>query len=458
MRVKPQRIRDPLHNLIEFGTTDFEQALWRVVQSKPFQRLRRIKQLGFSEIVYPGATHTRFSHSLGVYHIAKSLISVIEKNSNPQNSDPKAQHALAAALVHDVGHGPFSHAFEEAGKKLDLPMASHERVSEDIILNTEIGTILDEFGGEGFKNNVAGVIKAGPARKYGAVVSSQFDADRLDYLQRDRMMAGTQLSGIDFRWLVANLEVADIPWGDEEGQKGTRQSFVLGAKALYAAEAYVLSLFQLYPTLYFHKATRCAEKFFTTLMVRILTRVRDGSIDFIGLPKGHPLVVFGENHNDLDNVLDLDDAVISGSLPMLEKSKDDVVSNFASRLRWRNLYKSIEFDKNMICHDMDDKEYLTTVEGLKSRADAWSDEKSKDGIPRILTDDISRDPYKKFDEEKGPLNQMLIVDIDGKPVDLAVKSEVVRSMNKHKCLRFYISSDDDEAKKFVNDLLEGVRK
>ena len=106
-----QRVRDPIHDLIEFDTSDQqERVVWRIVQSAPFQRLRRVKQLGFSELVYPGATHTRFAHSIGVFHTARQMIEIVRAQLGEQNQT-REMIALAAAMVHDVGHGPFSHAF-----------------------------------------------------------------------------------------------------------------------------------------------------------------------------------------------------------------------------------------------------------------------------------------------------------------------------------------------------------
>ena len=120
-----QRIRDPIHNVITFDTHDpFEQIMWAVVQTPTFQRLRRIKQLGFSELVYPGATHSRFAHSLGVFHTARQLLGVVENRRFYDKSivadQQAAQTALAAALLHDVGHNPFSHAFESVGRNQKL--------------------------------------------------------------------------------------------------------------------------------------------------------------------------------------------------------------------------------------------------------------------------------------------------------------------------------------------------
>src|SRR3954451_2593273 len=126
---KQQRIRDPLHDLIEFDEKlELEKVLWRVIQTRPFQRLRRIKQLGFSDLVYPGATHSRLLHSVGVFHTARRLMKVIEKYLPAK--DARVDQALAATLVHALGHGPFSHAFEKIGERFDLKMANHEAVSD----------------------------------------------------------------------------------------------------------------------------------------------------------------------------------------------------------------------------------------------------------------------------------------------------------------------------------------
>jgi HD superfamily phosphohydrolase len=256
---KPHRIRDSLHNLIEFRADEFENSLWRAIESRPFQRLRRVKQLGFSDLVYPGASHSRFAHSVGVFHTARELMKIIEDHLGRQFELSKARIALAAALVHDLGHGPFSHAFEAVGRRFAFKTVDHEHVGDMLIRSGEVSDALRPLG-SGFANDVADLIKSsGPGNIYSAVVSSQFDADRLDYMQRDRLMTGTQVGAIDFKWLVANLEVGSVPYGVDEKEVGLIDTFVLGPKAIFAAETYVLALFQLYPTVYFHKATRAAQ-------------------------------------------------------------------------------------------------------------------------------------------------------------------------------------------------------
>ncbi|ODR94058.1 hypothetical protein AUC70_10810 [Methyloceanibacter stevinii] len=289
MTFEAQRIRDPLHNLITFQANEFEHVMWRVIQTRPFQRLRRVKQLGFSEFVYPGATHSRFAHSLGVFHVARKLMRIIKEHlGQSRYLETRAHQAIAAALVHDLGHGPFSHAFEEVGRRLDLRLADHEEVSDAIIMDSEVADRLNELG-SGFSDDVARIIKAeGPGNIYSAVVSSQFDADRLDYMQRDRLMTGTQQGAIDFELLLANIEVGEVPSGVDEENLGPVETFVLGPKAIFAAEAYVLGLFQLYPTVYLHKTTRGAEKLFTELLCRVVKLSKDESVRLTGLTVAIP--------------------------------------------------------------------------------------------------------------------------------------------------------------------------
>lgn len=108
---KDQRLRDPVHGLIVFSGNDrYEQLAWRLINAREFQRLRRIKQLGFSEFVYPGATHTRFSHSVGVFHTARSLVEMLKKKIGGEFDPDRAQVAICAALLHDVGHGQIGRA------------------------------------------------------------------------------------------------------------------------------------------------------------------------------------------------------------------------------------------------------------------------------------------------------------------------------------------------------------
>ena len=456
-----QRIRDPLHNLIEFRTDDeLEKHLWRVIRSRPFQRMRRIKQLGFSELVYPGACHSRFAHSVGVFHTARQLMEVVKRAEG--RAESRENRALAAALVHDLGHGPFSHAFETVGKRLGLKLANHEEVSDLLIRDGEVADILNEMG-SGFATDVADIIlKEGQVTVHNAVVSSQFDADRLDYMRRDRLMTGSQHSAIDFTWLIANLEIASVATGIDEQQTGSIRTFVIGPKAIYAAEAYVLGLFQLYPTIYFHKATRGAEKLFTELLVRLVTLVQDGSHLPTGLPDKHPLVRFASNPDDIETVLCLDDTVVWGALSMIAEAEDPIIGQLAQRLRDRKLYKCYDIRAH-ISHIFDPEstgnaEVISRIETccatVKEKLTEWSKANSGD-MPRILIDEAKRSPYKYVTGSEGPTERINVRTDGGELVDLKQRSPVVASLSDFVLFRAYHDRDDSDARGVIESIIEG---
>lgn len=457
---RPQRIRDPLHDLIEFDTSRFDQMLWHVIQSPPFQRLRRVRQLGFSEYVYPGATHTRFAHSLGVLFNARRLMRNVKRYIGTDNFDQfRSEAALTAALLHDVGHGAFSHSFESIGKSLNLKYAKHEDVSDEIIRNTEVAEILDSYA-PGMSKQVADIIGAkAPGDVYSSVVSSQFDADRLDYMQRDRMMSGTQHSEIDLTWLIANLELDAVPFGVEEEKVGEIETFVLSSKAIFAAETYVVGLFQLYPTVYFHKATRSAEKVFFFLFERVFRLVQQGDIDLVGLSKANPIVAFAENPDSLENALRLDDSVIWGSLAELCGSKDALIAQLATMLRERRLPKAIDLRSavsrelgDSVPADVTDKAVLL----IRNSLNEWIDEQGAE-LPPIWIDTAQRVPYKEFQEDIGPLNQILIRH-NGGLVDLKEVSPIVDSIRPFKLDRAYVAFPDEVTTKVINETIKQKAK
>jgi HD superfamily phosphohydrolase len=372
----------------------------------------------------------------------------------------QAHVALAAALVHDLGHGMFSHAFESIGKKLGLKMAHHETVSDALIREGPVSVELKQLG-SGFANDVADVIKSGrPGNLYDAVVSSQFDADRLDYVQRDSLMTGVQSSGIDFTWLMANLEIGEVATGVDDRALGKVPTFVLGPKAFYAAETYVLALFQLYPTVYLHKTTRGAEKLFVTLMIQLISLVRDGHVEKTGLPANHPIISFAKDPESLDNALALDDTVFWGAVQMLSEASDKILSECATRLRDRRFLKCVDI-RNRLISEIAPRDLSSSagrddlkvklerlIPSIDEQLQQWSEQRS-DGLPRILTDYAVRDPYKRFQDSKGPLNQIQMRTTDGNIRDMAEVSSVVAGMQTHELFRAYINADDSEARAAV---------
>lgn len=253
-------IKDPIHGFIEFNGPR-ENDLKKLLSDPFFQRLRRVKQLGFSDYVFPSAAHSRFAHSLGVYKIAKRMLTIVEPEGSRGHWSPKAEACLAAALLHDVGHGMFSHAFEKAmefflarnkldeAKRESLEDAvDHEKVTQKIIVDSTIAKALINFGGTEFPAMVRDIIKkADKSCIYTSVVSSQLDADRLDYAKRDAYFAGVSSGGIDLDWLLRNLKV---------GENADARFLYVDSKAYISLEQFTVTLFQLYPTIYLHKKTR----------------------------------------------------------------------------------------------------------------------------------------------------------------------------------------------------------
>lgn len=455
---RPQRIRDPIHDLIEFNTGEFDQMCWRLIQTAAFQRLRRIKQLAFSELVYPGATHSRFSHSIGVFHTARQLAEVIKRDRGERFDLRRSQIAIAAALLHDLGHGPFSHAFEDVLKKLGF--GRHEVTSVRIIKDAEIAAILNGFV-PNFSNSVAQIIENKvPDDIYAAIVSSQFDADRLDYMRRDRMMTGAQSSAIDFQWLLANLEVRRVKVGQDGEEVREIETLVVGQKAFLGAEAYVLGLFHLYPTVYFHKATRAAEKIFAALLLCVFQLVREGRGKETGLPPNHPLVLFAQQPNDLQRFYRLDDSVVWGALALLTESRNDCIRELSVRLLERKFYKAIDVTAKIEAAFAD----LPPAEREDKRRKAEAAIRLKlaesgmtaatEQAPSVMDDVVVRDPYRQGQGEGAVLEAIYAVDRSNELKELSHLSQVVAALKKYEVYRIYYRESDEATKKALEGIIE----
>ncbi len=411
--------------------------MWEALNTREFQRLRRVKQLGFSELVFPGATHTRFAHSVGVFHVARRLSSLIERQI--PNWDPdRAKVALAAALVHDVGHGPFSHAFEEAmkhlGKGKEKKVKRHELWTADIVLgDTQLGKVLAKRG-SAFRDDVAALLKNdSPTDIYAAIVSSQFDADRLDYVRRDRLMTGAQHGGFDYPWLLANLEVDKIPLTTDGERYAEVESLILGEKAFQAAEAYVLGLFHMYFAVYFHKATRSAEKLLSALLSRIGELHEKGEVDKTELPPKHPLIRFLESR-ELDEYLALDDFVIWSSLHYMVDATDETCKELSFRLLHRRLYKAIDIGDQFAGRD-------DVLARFKMRL--RRDQANQVFTPiDVFEDKTTRTPYKlRGYESSEAMAKIHMRKHDGSYEDLAKRSDVVKALESKSIYRVYVRNN-----------------
>lgn len=448
---RTQRLRDPVHGLIVFRESDpLDQLAWALLDTPEFQRLRRIKQLGVSEFVFPGAIHTRFAHSVGVFHTARTLVRIIEREVGTASFVPKrADVAIIAALLHDLGHGPFSHMFESVQKARGIAKR-HERWTAEIIHNSagRIRPLLDGYGaqiGFDFCDDVAKLVEAeDPVDIYHAVVSSSFDADRLDYLRRDRLMTGTGAGAIDFDWLMEQVRVRDVDIEAPDASDGEADTlkvptFCLDAKALPAAEQFLLARYTLHEQVYFHKTTRCIERMIATLLARIASHAVDPTTvsDKTGLPPAHPLLrFFASEGATLANYLALDDAVVMGGLNMMTSGGDSSIADLAGRLLERRLYKTL--DLGSFGHDL----------GVQFRAARRIEKKFEAEIRAgsVLKDDSAAiSIYTQIGGDDDRTHKKLhILDAKG-PKEITEFSRVVRALadTKKQFTRYYFSHETD---------------
>lgn len=441
-------IKDPIHGFIEFeGAAELE--LKSMLSDPFFQRLRRVKQLGFSDYVFPSATHSRFAHSLGVYSVAKRMLSVVEPGTRQGDWSREGQACLAAALLHDVGHGMFSHAFEKAmefyfernpddrATRPELSNAvNHEKVSEKIITQSSIANTLSHLGGKDFPKIVSDMVSKTSKRCiYTSIVSGQLDADRLDYAKRDPYFAGVSSGGIDPDWLIRNLS---------KGASENGEFLYVDSKAYISLEQFTVTLYQLYPTIYLHKRTRGLEYMFSLLMSRVFEHVAKGTEIQSGLPLSHPFVRFFRDPQNLDIALLLDDTLFWGSLYLLQDAPDTSISAIARRIAQRNIYPMLDIWTivDELAASVESVQKLRAVE----RADVLhavclsvaKEVASDDSVwfDGCYYDTYDRPIYKpKYIAGGNP--QQINVQIGGKIVDIASISPVVASAASFNIHRIY---------------------
>jgi HD superfamily phosphohydrolase len=281
-------------------------------------------------------------------------------------------------------------------------------------------------------------------------------------------MTGVQSSGVDATWLLANLEVASVPTGTDEVVAGSIETLVLGPKAFHVAESYVLSLFHLYPNVYFHKATRAAEKVFARLFERLVLLVQGGCADKTGLPDTHPVIRFAREPGNLDRYLALDDAVFWGALPLLIDAQDAIVADGADRLWHRRLPKCIDvrryFEEALPPVTQDDHSgrkargdrLLSQCQRTINRVNEWSRSRPVEAPP-VFIDEAHREPYKKdLGGSQSALNQIRIR-LHGKtPMDMADLSAVVAGAERFEVCRVYVTLGDTDSRNVVENIMRTI--
>jgi hypothetical protein len=248
-------IRDAVH-----GDIILPDDISRIIDTRSFQRLRYIQQLATCHYAFPSATHSRFSHSIGVYHLATRLVADLNERYPERISEQDSRLVPIAALLHDIGHPPFSHMFETP--EIFATYADHEEWGRKIILCEEcdLSSVLHDLLGEGIHRLLEimeGSVGIPPFLH--EIVSSQLDADRLDYLMRDQFVTGADVGGFDLERLMRAINISE----DDH--------LVVSSESVSAVEAYLVTRWHMYQLVYFHKLTMLTSVYY----VRALARARE---------------------------------------------------------------------------------------------------------------------------------------------------------------------------------------
>lgn len=336
--MKSQKIlNDPVYGFITIPS----ELIFTIIDHPYFQRLRRIKQLGLTDFVYPGALHTRFHHALGAMHLMSITLDNL-RNKGTEISDQEYEAALIAILLHDIGHGPFSHALEYSILK-GIP---HEELSLITIqlLNQELNGQLN-LAIQIFKNEY-------PRKFLNQLVSSQLDIDRLDYLQRDCFFTGVSEGTIGADRIIKMMAVKD-------------EQLVIEEKGIYSIENFLSARRLMYWQVYLHKTTVSAEKMLINLIQRAKVLATSGMAfqvtDELGFFMKETIALedFKKDHTLLEKFLSLDDYDIWGAIKMWKKHEDYVLRNISQMFLTRNLYKINLSNEPFGSEDLEEMKFKT---------------------------------------------------------------------------------------------------
>lgn len=338
---KNKIINDPVYGFIPIQ----RELLFELMEHPFIQRMRHIRQLGLAELVYPGAIHTRFHHALGAVHLMKLALDILQ-GKGVEISDEELEAAQVAILLHDVGHGPFSHALEETL----LPNIRHESLSFLLMkeLNRQFNGKLDRAI-RIFQNTY-------PKKFLHQLVSSQLDIDRLDYLNRDSFFTGVVEGAIGTDRIIAMLNVV-------KGQ------LVIEEKGIYNIESFINSRRLMYWQVYLHKTAVGAERLLVNIIRRAQYLARSGETVpcsktlSVFLHKTYTLDDFSEQRSLLKAFGELDDYDVWGAIKLWQTHRDPILSMLCSMMLNRNLFRvrlssaliqkaEVEKVRNAICKQL----------------------------------------------------------------------------------------------------------
>lgn len=311
--VEHKVLRDTVHGYIN---VDY-QIIWDLINTPELQRLRRIHQLGGTLQVYHTAEHSRFGHSLGVYEIARLMIENVQ-DLKQSLSEYDQVALLCAALLHDVGHGPFSHSFES------VTGIDHEHMTRRILLeDTEINEILKTISDD-FPQDVADII----AHEYknpilAQIISSQMDADRMDYLLRDSYFTGVSYGDFDLHRILRTLRVFN-------------NVIAIKESGIHAVEDYIMARYQMYWQVYLHPISRSYEAILQSIFKRMRDLFEEDKDKLQCADFFIPVLEAGEI--DIQDYLFLDESVCMTGFKLLNKGDDPILKDLTRRLLNRDLF------------------------------------------------------------------------------------------------------------------------
>lgn len=338
-------MRDPIHGYIHIE----DQIIWDCINTKEMQRLRRIHQLGGDFQIYHTAEHSRFSHSLGVYEIVRRMVNEIDELQK-RLSDYEKLTVMLAGLLHDIGHGPFSHAFEA------VSLLKHEEYTCKIITeNSEIHSVL-ERGDTSLSKDVADIIK-GVHRNdlLNQIVSGQLDADRMDYLLRDAYFTGTSYGHFDLERIIRTIRVVD-------------EKITVKESGIHSVEDYIMARYHMYWQVYLHPVARSYEG----LMVMVFRRMKDLYKEKPELLQGVPMFIpfLKQTPADIDALFLLDEAAAFYGLALLRTHTDPILCDLTRRILDRDLF---EYETIHSKDRIEELKHTATAKGYASEYYIYTD-------------------------------------------------------------------------------------
>ena len=397
-------LRDPVHGYINV----YHQVIWDLIATPEFQRLRRIHQLGGTTQVYHTAEHSRFGHSLGVYEIVRLMLDNV-KNLRESLSEFEQTAVLCAGLLHDVGHGPFSHAFET------ITNINHEVITDRIILeNTQVHHVL-KMAHPDLPKVVADIIAHRHERKLlTQMISSQMDADRMDYLLRDSYFTGVSYGEFDLHRILRTIRIVN-------------DTIVMKESGIHAVEDYIMARYQMYWQVYLHPVSRSYE----SLLFSVFKRMRD--VQHSVLKGAEDLVPFlTENGFTLEDFNNLTESTVLSALSKLKSSPDPILADLSRRILNRDLldYQDIKSDE--------------TVNHITQKVI----EAGFDPDYYVLKDYMTQILYKPYSAKNAGLS---VLKEDGTVVELSNASMIVRG---------FVQGEEKEDRKvfFPKEIKRGIHE